>query len=187
MDTQDIIFHNLFNNDEYARSVLPYIQEEYLTDKPYRIIFNQYSTFFGKYNVPPTIESFVIDLENVSDLSQDDYNEIVARVTSYKEEVLSDFEWLLDTTEAFCSERAVFNAIQASIKIISGEDEKNTKGAIPELLQEALAVSFDNSVGHEYLDDVESRYDFLHRQEDRISFGIDMMDKLQVVDCQIKH
>jgi len=178
LETQDLIFHNLFNNDEYARSVLPYLQKEYFTDSTYKLIFKQYNKFFTKYNVSPTVESFIIDLEHIGNVTQDQYNEIIARVTSYKEEVLSDYEWLVDSTEQFCSERAIFNAIQASIKIISGEDEDNTKGAIPELLQDALAVSFDNSVGHEYINDAGERHDFLHRKESRIPFGIKYMDKI---------
>lgn len=178
MDTQDIIFQNLFNEDSYARSVLPYLKEDYFTDNSYKVIFNQYKKFFEKYNTSPTVESFIIDLENIGKLSQDDYTDIVGRVTSYKEPDISDRDWLLDTTESFCSERAVFNAIQSSIKIISGEDENNNKGVIPELLSDALAVSFDNSVGHEYLDDAGSRYDKLHEKKTRIPFGLKWMDQI---------
>ena len=178
METQDVIFHNLFNNDEYSRAVLPYLQTEYFTDSTYKLIFQQYGKFFAKYNVAPTVESFIIDLEHIGNVSQDQYNEIIARVTSYKDEVLSEYDWLIDSTEQFCSERAIFNAIQASIKIISGEDESSSKGAIPELLQDALAVSFDNSVGHEYINDAGERHDFLHRKEERIPFGIKYMDKV---------
>lgn len=178
MDTQDIIFQNLFNEDSYARDVLPYLKKEYFTDHIYKTIFKKYKVFFEKYNSAPTIESFIIDLENEGNISQDDYAEIVARVTTYKEPDNSDRQWLLDTTESFCSERAVFNAIQSSIKIISGEDDKNTKGAIPQLLQDALAVSFDNSVGHVYLDSAAARYELLHEKKSRIPFGIEWFDKI---------
>lgn len=178
MDTQDVIFQNLFNDNEYTRAVLPYLKPEYFTDNIYKTIFSQYNKFFEKYNVAPTIESFIIDLEHIGNISQDDYTAIVTRVSSYKEPDISDRSWLLDSTEEFCSERAIFNAIQASIKIISGEDEESSKGAIPELLQDALGVSFDNSVGHEYLDSAGERYDYLHKKENRIPFGIKFMDKI---------
>ena len=178
MDIQDTIFQNLFNNEEYARAVLPYLDKLYFTDNSYKLIYNQYNKFFSEYNVSPTIESFVIDLEHVSNITQDQYNEVVARVTSYKNIDISDSKWLLDSTEQFCSERAIYNAIQSSIKIISGEDEDRNKGEIPELLQDALGVSFDSSVGHEYLNSAADRYDYLHSKESRIPFGINYMDRI---------
>lgn len=179
MEVEDIVFQNLFNDDVYTRAVLPYLQKEYFTDNNYKIIFNQFNEFFSKYNVAPTTESFIIDLESIGNISQDQYNIITDRISSYKiQDEIPDHKWLLDTTEQFCSDRAIFNAVQASIKILSGEDENKGKGAIPELLQDALAVSFDSSVGHEYIENAAERYDLLHLKEDRIPFGIKYMDKV---------
>ena len=159
------------------RKVLPFIKPDYF-EGIYRTLFKEAGKFVGKYNKLPTAESFKIELDQSDKLSDDNYRvavDIVPQLFS-KEEV--DEQWLLDTTEKWCQDRAIYNAIMESISIIDGKHESLTKGALPDLLSKALGVAFDTNVGHDYIDNFEERFDFYHTEESRIPFDLEYFNKI---------
>ena len=166
-------------SDEYARKVLPFIKPEYFPENAEKIVFNEISEFINDYGNIPTYEALVIQL-NKKSISEDDYLksiEILNESYSNKDDKI-DIDFLIKNTEEFCQERAIYNAVLESISILDDKHKTLSKGAIPTLLAEALGVSFDNSVGHDYLDDSESRYDYYHKTEDRVPFNLAYMNKI---------
>jgi replicative DNA helicase len=169
MRIENQILNNLIYNEEFTRKSLPFIKIEYFKESQHRIIFNLVDDFIKKYNKMPSKESLLIDLENKNSLNEEDYKKTKEFVeVSSKVEV--EFQWLLDKTEKFCQDQAIMLALRESIKIV---DDKNSeiKGSIPKILSDALAVSFDSSVGHDFLLDAESRFDFYHKREKRVPFS----------------
>ena len=159
------------------RKVLPFIKPDYF-EGVYRILFKEVGKFVAKYNKLPSAESFKIELDQSDKLTDDQYNmamDIVPQLFTKNE---SDEQWLMDTTEKWCQDRAIYNAIMESISIIDGKHDTLTKGALPDLLTKALAVGFDLTVGHDYIENVEDRYEFYHRDEDRIPFDIEFFNKI---------
>ena len=159
------------------RKVLPFIKPDYF-EGIYRILFKEAGKFVGKYNRLPTEESFIIELGQANNLSEEQYglsSDIVPHLFS-KEDI--DEEWLLDTTEKWCQDRAIYNAIMESITIIDGKHDSLTKNALPDLLQKALGVAFDTNIGHDYIENVEERYEFYHTEEDRIPFDLEYFNKI---------
>ena len=159
------------------RKVLPFIKPDYF-EGIYRILFKEAGKFVGKYNRLPTEESFIIELGQANNLSEEQYglsSDIVPHLFS-KEDI--DQEWLLDTTEKWCQDRAIYNAIMESITIIDGKHDSLTKNALPDLLQKALGVAFDTNIGHDYIENVEERYEFYHTEEDRIPFDLEYFNKI---------
>jgi len=175
-NVETLIIANLTRNEEFVRSVLPYIQETYFTDSSYKILFNEISKYFQQYNKVPPLSALKIELNNIS-LSADVYNKCIEVIEETKEIVDVDFEWLKTQTEKFCQDRAIYNAIMESIKIINNES-KLDKGAIPNLLQDALSVCFDANIGHDFLEDYDSRFDFYNEVLERIPFDIDFLNKI---------
>ena len=174
---EQTILRNILTDENYMRKVLPFIKPEYF-EGIYRILFKEAGKFVGKYNRLPTSESFKIELDQSDKLSDDNYRvavDIVPQLFS-KEEI--DEQWLLDTTEKWCQDRAIYNAIMESISIIDGKHESLTKGALPDLLSKALGVAFDTNVGHDYIDNFEERYDFYHTEESRIPFDLEYFNKI---------
>ena len=159
------------------RKVLPFIKPDYF-EGVYRILFKEVGKFVAKYNKLPSAESFKIELDQSDKLTDDQYNmamDIVPQLFTKNE---SDEQWLMDTTEKWCQDRAIYNAIMESISIIDGKHDTLTKGALPDLLTKALGVGFDLTVGHGYIENVEDRYEFYHRDEDRIPFDIEFFNKI---------
>ena len=159
------------------RKVLPFIKPDYF-EGVYRILFKEVGKFVAKYNKLPSAESFKIELDQSDKLTDDQYNmamDIVPQLFTKNE---SDEQWLMDTTEKWCQDRAIYNAIMESISIIDGKHDTLTKGALPDLLTKALGVGFDLTVGHDYIENVEDRYEFYHRDEDRIPFDIEFFNKI---------
>ncbi len=159
------------------RKVLPFIKPDYF-EGVYRILFKEVGKFVAKYNKLPSAESFKIELDQSDKLTDDQYNmamDIVPQLFTKNE---SDEQWLMDTTEKWCQDRAIYNAIMESISIIDGKHDTLTKGALPDLLTKALSVGFDLTVGHDYIENVEDRYEFYHRDEDRIPFDIEFFNKI---------
>ena len=177
MRIEQKILSSLIHDEQYCRKVIPFIKREYFADRKESIITNQIVDFFNKYNKPISKEILSIELSNRKDLNDKELVEVTEFVSSLEHEP-SNEEWLLENTEKFCKDRAVYNAILASIKIIDGGDKVHTKDAIPNILSDALAVSFDNHIGHDYLDDHDSRYDFYHRVEEKIPFDLEMFNKI---------
>ena len=168
---------NLIHNEDYTRKVLPFLKPEYFEDRNERIVFSEIQKFISQYNKRPTKETLQIDLGKRKDLNEDEYKQIVSLITSLNPEDV-DLDWLVNTTEKFCKDRAVHNAVMEGIHIIDGKDKKHTPEAIPEILRDALSVSFDNAVGHDYLLDIEKRFDYYHKRETRIPFDLDFFNKV---------
>ena len=164
-------------NEQYARKVLPFIKGDYFSDKIERTIFEEIQKFVGKYNNVPTQTSLEIEVSDRKDLNESDYKKVI-EVIKTLESTEVDFNWLVDTTEKFCKDRAVYNAIVDGIKIIEGKDRNRDTGAIPSILTDALAVGFDNRVGHDYVLDSDSRFDFYHRVEEKIPFDLEFFNKI---------
>lgn len=174
---EEQILSNLIHDEEYCRKVIPFIQTSYFSDFKERVIVEEIAAFFNKYNKPVTKDILSIELGNRKDITDKqltDVEEYVGKLST--EETNKD--WLLEHTEKFCQDKAVYNAILESIKIIDGKDDKRTQEAIPSILSDALAVSFDNHVGHDYIDDADDRFDFYHRVEEKLEFDLDLFNKI---------
>ena len=180
METQTIertALSNLIYNEDYARKVLPFIKGNYFEVREERIIFEEIFNFVDKYKKIPTQTSLEIEVGERKDLSEIEYKKIVDIIKTLNP-VEVDFEWLVDTTEKFCKDRAIHNAIVDGISIIDGRDKNRNPDSIPSILTDALAVSFDNAVGHDYLLDSDSRFEFYHRVEERIPFDLEFFNKI---------
>ena len=171
------ILENLIHNEDYARKVLPFIKEEYFADRNEKIVFSEIVSFPEKYSRFPTLTSLEVELDSRKDLTEQNYKDIKEVVNSLTEDKV-DQEWLIDTTEKFCKDKAIYNAVVDGISIIEGRDSKRKPDALPSLLTDALAVSFDNRVGHDYIEDASSRFDYLHRKEERIPFDLEYFNKI---------
>ncbi len=168
---------NLLYNEDYTRKVLPFLKPEYFEDRSERIVFSEIQKFIDQYNKRPTKETLQIDIGKRKDLNEDEYKRIVELISTLNKEEI-DLDWLVNTTEKFCKDRAVHNAVMDGIHILDGKDKKHTPEAIPEILRDALSVSFDRNVGHDYLSDIERRFDFYHKKENRIPFDLDYFNKV---------
>ena len=168
---------NLICNEDYARKVLPFIKSTYFDEREEQIIFEEISNFVDKSQKIPTQTSLEIEVGERKDLNETEHKKIVDIIKTLNP-IEVDFDWLVDHTEKFCKDKAIYNAIVDGIKIIDGKDKKRTPDAIPEILTDALSVSFDNSVGHDYIEDAEARFDYYHRIEERIPFDLDFFNKI---------
>ena len=168
---------NLLYNEDYTRKVLPFLKPEYFEDRSERIVFSEIQKFIDQYNKRPTKETLQIDIGKRKDLNEEEYKRIVELISTLNKEEI-DLDWLVNTTEKFCKDRAVHNAVMDGIHILDGKDKKHTPEAIPEILRDALSVSFDNAVGHDYLLDIEKRFDYYHKRETRIPFDLDFFNKV---------
>ena len=171
------ILNGVLYNEEYARCVLPFLNLTYFRDDGQRTVLGLIQNYIEKYNKTPSIEALAIDLSNKDGLSQKAFESARETLGEIKQPEV-DIEWLTDQTEQFCKDRAVYNAIRDSMGILEDEKGEKSRGEIPKLLQEALAVSFDTSIGHDYLEDFEHRFDFYHRREERIPFDLQYFNKI---------
>jgi len=180
MRLEQTILKNLICNEEYLRKVLPFLKQEYFSDRTDRTIYNEIYSFTNKYNVSATIEAINLAVKENRHLTEDELEKCEASLTEIEKSAKekSEIQWLIDKTEKFCQEKAIYNAVLGSISILDGKDKTNDKGSIPKILSDALSVSFDNSVGHDYLENSESRYEFYHRKEERIPFDLDYFNKI---------
>ena len=171
------ILKNLIFSDEYSRKVLPFIEKEYFENHHEKVIFDEIAKFIIEYNNLPTKEVLIIEAERRTDISDDGFKDICDEVGAY-ENIPTDMQWLLDTTEKWCKDRAIYLALVESISIADGNNEKKNQDAIPSILSDALAVSFDNHVGHDYLQDYEERFKFYHTTEEKIPFDLEFFNKI---------
>jgi replicative DNA helicase len=171
------ILRNLIFNEEYARKVIPFIQPEYFQDKSQKVIFEESTKFIVTYGSLITTEALGIEIDNRRDLNESEIKSIT-EIISNIQDVPSDNKWLLETTEKWCRDRAIYLALMESIQIADGQNDKKGRDAIPHILSDALAVSFDNNIGHDYLQNYEERYDFYHKKEDKIEFDLDYFNKI---------
>ena len=169
---EQTILRNLIYNEEYYRKVVPFLKAEYYETYHERIIFEEIADFAAKYDKIPTKEVLTINIQNRADLTDEAFQDSVQEINSLTDEWV-DYDWLLDATEKWCQDRAIYLALMQSIKIADGGDKKFTKGAIPSILQDALAVSFDEHIGHDYIEQSSDRYEFYHRKEEKIPFDLE--------------
>jgi replicative DNA helicase len=172
-----LILRNLLHNEEYLRKVLPFIKSEYFEDLNQKIIFEEIVSFVQEYNKLATKEILCIEVENRKDITDTSFKEIVHLIGSLDDADI-ELNWIIDTTEKWCRDRAIYLALMESIHIADGKDEKKNRDSIPSILSDALAVSFDNHVGHDYLEDYEQRYESYHRKEDKIEFDLEFFNKI---------
>lgn len=175
---ETIILSKMFSDEEYTRKVIPFIKSEYFHDSAEKKIYQYINEFMTKYNSLPTIEAIEIAIQNDRNVNEKEFKFINEKLTQLDDTIEVNEKWLLDNTEKFCKDKAVYNAIMQSIQIIDGEDKQHTQDGIPSILQEALSVCFDNNVGHDYLDNSDSRYEFYHRDEVKLPFDLEMFNKI---------
>jgi len=178
MDKVEIlILRNLLYNEKYLRKVVPFIRADYFEDTHQKIVFEEILKFVQEYNQPSTKEVLCIEVEKRSDINDTSFQEIT-KLISYLDDVPTDFDWLVDTTEKWCRDRAIYLALMESIHIADGNDEKKNRDSIPTILSDALAVSFDTHIGHDYLLDYERRYELYHKKESRVEFDLEYFNKI---------
>ena len=172
-----LILRNLLHNEEYVRKVIPFIKADYFENRSQKIVYEEILKFVEQYNKPVTKEILCIETEKRQDITDGDYKEITQLISSL-EEAPTEFDWLVSTTEKWCRDRAIYLALMESIQIADGQDEKKNRDAIPTILSDALAVSFDTHVGHDYLQDYEARYESYHKKEDKTEFDLEYFNKI---------
>ena len=170
------ILRNLLVNDKFMRKVLPFVKNEYF-EGVYRQLFKEVGKFVSKYNRLPTQESFKVELDD-SEFSDEHYRHAVEILPEIFKTEEIDYDWLLDKTEKWCQDRALHNAVMESISIIDGKHQSLTKNALPEILSDALAVNFDANIGHDYIENFSERFEFYHKDEERIAFDLDYFNKI---------
>ena len=171
------ILQNLIYNEEYSRKVIPFIKPDYYENKSERVVFEQIAEFIVKYGSAITIEALNIEVDNRVDLTETEVKEI-RELTGFLTNTPIDYQWLMDTTEKWCRDRAIYLALMESIALADGQDDAKGRDAIPTILSDALAVSFDNHIGHDYLEDYEERYELYHKKEDKIQFDLEFFNKI---------
>ena len=169
---EETILRNLIYNEQYYRKVVPFIKADYFQEYHEKIVFEEIADFAAKYDKVPTKEVLTINLQNRGDLTEETFKDSVQGINSLSDDWV-DYDWLLDATEKWCQDRAIYLALMQSIKIADGGETKFTKGAIPSILQDALAVSFDEHIGHDYIEQSSDRYEFYHRKEEKIPFDLE--------------
>ena len=177
INIEQTILRNLLTNEKYTRKVMPFVQPDYF-EGVYQQLFKEIAKYVAKYNKLPTQESFKIELDQSDKFNDEQYRHAVEIMPGIFDTEQIDDKWLVDTTEKWCQDRAVYNAIMQSITIIDGKHQTLTKNALPDILSKALAVSFDTNIGHDYIENVGERYDFYHEQEERIPFDLEFFNKI---------
>ena len=171
------ILRNLIRSEDYSRKVIPFIEPTYFEQRTEKVIFEEIAKFIVKYGTAITTEALNIEVENRTDLNEGEIKETREICNSFTDSPV-DHQWLLDTTEKWCRDRAIYLALMESIHIADGNDEKKNRDAIPSILSDALAVSFDNNIGHDYLQNYEERYEYYHKKEDKIEFDLEYFNKI---------
>ena len=174
---EKVILRNLIYNEEYLRKVLPFVEPDYFNDRCERVVFEHITKYAAEYNSLITKEVLQIEIEDRRDITQDEVKNIYGTINEL-EDIECDFEWLSDTTEKWCRDRAIYLALMESIKIADGQDDKKNRDAIPTILSDALSVSFNRNVGHDYLEDYEERYELYNKKESRIQFDLEYFNKI---------
>jgi hypothetical protein len=175
---ESTILSNLIKNEEYARKVLPFLKADYFDDLSEKTVYNEIDSYIDKYNGLPTKEALRIAIGEKENLNEEQYKQVNSIIDSLHVEDNTDVEWLVDKTEKFCQDKAIYNAVRESILVLDGKHRDLDKGAIPELLSKALGVSFDSSVGHDFMENAKERYDFYHTKEDKVPFDLDLFNKI---------
>ena len=177
MNLEVTILSNLVYNEKYMRKVLPFIKSEYFQAREYKIIFLEIHEYISQYEALPSLNAIGIECQERTDLTEDQFKDVVGVLNVLSDDP-TDYDWLVDATEKWCQERAIYLSLMESVKIADGQDTKRDKGAIPQILSEALGVSFDQHVGHDYVSDAQARYEFYHRTEEKIPFDLEFFNKI---------
>ena len=177
MNLELTILGSLIYNDEYTRKVLPFLKSDYFTVKSHKIIFLEIHEYVTNYNSLPSLNALGIECQERTDLSEEQFKEIIEVLNGLSKEE-HDLEWIVDTTEKWCQERAIYLSLMESVKIADGQDKERDKGSIPQILSDALGVSFDQNVGHDYLKNYEERFDFYHKKEEKIPFDLEFFNRI---------
>lgn len=172
------ILSGLLNDPEFCKKTIPFLQEEYFLDRVDRAVFQSLKQFINDYKSVPTKEALLISLESNKGLNEDEFSKCKDLVSDISKTQKQDTQWLMDSTEKFCKDKAIYNAILESIQIMDGKDKQRTPNVLPEILSKALAVSFDTNIGHDFLEDYEERYEVLHMVEDKIPFDLEMFNTI---------
>ena len=177
MNLEVSILSNLVYNERYARKVIPFLKSEYFTAREHKILFLEIHEYISQYDALPSLNAIAIECQERTDLTEEQFKEVIGVLNVLSDDT-SDYDWLIDTTEKWCQERAIYISLMESVKIADGQDSKRDKGAIPQILSEALSVSFDQHIGHDYVSDAQERYDFYHKVEDKIPFDLSFFNKI---------
>ena len=175
---EEIIFSHLLFNEEYSRKVIPFLKNEYFQTRTNKILFELIDGYVKTYNVVPSKEALNTKLQSLDNISEDEFKSCSDLISKLEADLKTSVDWLCDQTEKFCQEKAVYNAIMDSIKIIDKKDKKRGTGSIPEILTEALSVSFDTNIGHDFIEDADSRYDYYHVREEKLQFDLEYFNKI---------
>jgi replicative DNA helicase len=179
METEQLILKNLIGNEEYTRKVLPFLKEEYFLSDDSKLLFQTVRDFILQYNTNPTYDALVVDINSRQGLRDDVIKNIKSNLEEFKDhKEQTNINWLIDSTEKFCQEKGIYIALMKSIDIMNNNKTTQSKGAIPQLLSDALAISFDPNIGHSYTDDFENRFEYYHRVEEKIPFDLDYFNKI---------
>ena len=177
MNLELTILNNLIFQQEYTRKVLPFLKQEYFTTRATKVVFIEVHEYVSNYDACPSLNALGIECQERTDLSEDQFKEVIELLNELSNEK-SDLDWIVDTTEKWCQERAIYLSLMESVKIADGQDTKRDKGAIPQILSDALGVSFDQNVGHDYLQNYEERFEFYHKKEAKIPFDLEFFNKI---------
>jgi len=177
MNLEVTILSNLVFNSEYSRKVLPFIRQDYFNDHSYKIIFLEVHEYITQYDALPSLNALGIECQERTDLTEEQFKEVLEVLNVLSDEE-ADLDWLVDTTEKWCQERAIYLSLMESVKIADGQDTKRDKGAIPQILSEALGVSFDQNIGHDYVENAGERFEFYHKKEEKIPFDLEFFNKI---------
>ena len=177
MNLEVTILSNLIYNEKYARKVLPFLKSDYFTAREHKILFIEIHEYISQYDALPSLNAIGIECQERTDLTEDQFKDVIGVLNVLSDDP-ADLDWLLDSTEKWCQERAIYLSLMESVKIADGQDTKRDKGVIPQILSEALSVSFDQHIGHDYVSDAQERYDFYHRKEDKIPFDLAFFNKI---------
>ena len=175
--TEHLILSNLINNEQYTRKVLPFLKSDYFQDYSQKVVFQEIIDFIGEYNKLPNKDVLEIEINDREDLNESTFKQCLDLATNLDCEPVS-MDWLYDTTEKWCRDRAIYLALMESIQIADGKNEKKNRDSIPSILEDALAVSFDNHIGHDFLNDSESRFEYYNNVEAKIPFDIEYLNKI---------
>ncbi len=175
---ENTVLAGLLHNEAYMRRVVPFLTEEYFGDFSEKLVFKAITKYIQDYNGIPTREALRISIEEKDNISDDQYKEIVNLIDSLEYDSNTDIDWIVDKTEKFCQDKAVFNAVREAILVLDGNHKELDKGSIPDLLSKALGVSFDQAIGHDFLEQPEDRYEFYHTKEDKVGFDLDLFNKI---------
>lgn len=179
MNIEKTILKNLIKNDAYIRKVLPFIKEEYFVSENDRVLFAEIKKFFLEYKTLPTHDALIIEIDSIRNLRDEQIKSIKETIKEISNDVGdTNIDWLSDSTEKFCQEKAIYQAMMQSIDIMNNKNSSMTKGAIPQLLSDALGVSFDPKVGHSYTEDFEKRFEYYHRKQEKIPFDLEFFNKI---------